>query len=220
MALALRRGIQFNMLKPGFYGRTRSILNPVTIVLSALVLAGESRAASTNVNFANYYFSPTSVTVKAGDTVNWTWTPKSGGYGGYGGGGETESYHTITGTGSEPFCGNDYGVTACSVTFLSPGSYRYVCLTHSNLNMTGLVVVVSSVATPAMLTNAYFGANGAFQFNVNGVSSATSVIESSTNLSSPTNWVAIATNSTGSNSILFSDTPNGSPFRFYRVLQH
>ena len=100
-------------------------------VLSAglLLPVGWVRAATTNVLYGDFFFSPAVVTVNVGDTINWT--PA---------GSDT---HTLLGTGSDPICG---GVNLpCSYTFNTAGSFPYECTIpgHAELGMTGLVIVVN-----------------------------------------------------------------------------
>jgi len=122
-----------------------------TLSGAVLLLAGGlpvfTFAATQTVTFGNYYYYPITLTVKVGDTVNFTET-----FGGT---------HTVTGQNRmEPFCGNG-AVTSCSVTFNAPGTYPFECLYHASLyNMTGVVFVVMAANVPpsVSITNP---ANGA-----------------------------------------------------------
>src|SRR5437660_5853607 len=122
------------------------LLSSVIFALSCAV-PFNGVAATRTVNFGNYSFSPKSLTVNVGDTVNFTET-----FGGF---------HTVTGgSPSEPFCGSGT-VTSCSVTFNTTGTFPYVCAYHASFyNMTGVVFVVSTANVPpsVSITNP---ANGA-----------------------------------------------------------
>jgi plastocyanin len=118
-----------------------------TVLLLAGGLPVVTFAATQTVTFGNFYYYPISLTVKVGDTVNFTET-----FGGT---------HTITGQNrAEPFCGNG-AVTNCSVTFNTPGTYPFECLYHASLySMTGVVFVVTAANVPptVSITNPTNGA--------------------------------------------------------------
>src|SRR2546425_6538148 len=95
-------------------------------------------AATTNVTFGNFSFNPKNVTIHVGDTVVWTNT----------GGG-----HTVTGDGSDPFCGTDFIPTSCSHTFNSAGTFSYHCIPHQfSFNMVGTVIVQPAANTAPSVT--------------------------------------------------------------------
>ena len=180
------------------------------VVLFTLGLAASTvRAATTNVSFGSFFFNPKVVTIKAGDTVAWTL-----------GSGQTAS-HTVTGTGSDSICGPGNAGSGCQHTFTTAGMFPYICTTtgHAGLGMTGLVQVVSSPVSPALLTNAARLPDGEFQFTVVSTANRTNIVQASTNLFT-TNWISIGTVVPGSKNFVFTDT-NSTVFglRFYRVLQ-
>ena len=118
--------------------KKRCYLQAATGVLTAcsLFLAGSVRAATTNVTYGDYFFSPEVVTIHVGDTVNWL--PVG------------SDLHTLLGTGSDPICG---GVNLpCSYTFNAPGNFPYECTLHfySPLNMTGMVTVLNLPPPPVI----------------------------------------------------------------------
>jgi len=98
----------------------------------AFAVAVSASGATNFVAVQGFSFSPKSLTVAVGDTVVFT-----GG----------NNFHTVTGTGAEPFCGQGF-FTTCSVTFSTVGSFPYICIPHAVANnMTGVVQVVDVSAT-------------------------------------------------------------------------
>src|SRR6266404_2257773 len=98
------------------------------LVAAAMVGAAEKIGAATNhVAFGNFSFNPKSLTINVGDTVVWS---NQGGS------------HSVTGTGSDPICGNSIGIATCTHTFATAGTFPYVCIPHQGIGMTGVVVVV------------------------------------------------------------------------------
>ena len=82
---------------------TRCHCYAAAVVLAACILfpANSASAATTNVTYGDFFFSPVVVTIHVGDTVNWT--PAG------------SDRHTLLGTGSDPMCG---GVNLpCNHTF-------------------------------------------------------------------------------------------------------
>jgi plastocyanin len=91
------------------------------------------------VTLVNSSFSPSSITVTAGATVNWKWDDCSGGDG-YGGGGATCVTHQIAfddGSGISS-ASQDQGTFAR--TFSTKGTYKYHCTIHGAA-MSGQVTV-------------------------------------------------------------------------------
>jgi len=183
---------------------------PITGCSAALFCAGalvSAPAATTNVSYGLFFFSPRIVQIKAGDTVSWV-----GGTG-----------HTLLGTGSDPICGAN--PLPCSHTFNIPGTYPYKCTvgTHAAQGMTGTVVVASVPVpppAPALLTNLTRLTNGQFRFTVITTANQTNIVQASTDVAKPTNWVSIFTNRPTSNSFVFTDTNNaGLRLRIYRVVE-
>jgi plastocyanin len=95
-------------------------------------------------------FAPARVVVHAGDTVKWQNTSKL--------------VHTVTAdahrapegtkvvlpSGAAPFdSGNIKPGGSYHHTFTVPGTYKYICIPHAELGMTGEVIVQSRPATPA-----------------------------------------------------------------------
>jgi len=87
--------------------------------------------ATTDVNVGNNFFSPSAVTISAGEAVRWTWVATGA------------TPHSVESTGSPSFpssttltgSGSTY-----SVTFNTPGVYTYDCVVHGAA-MSGTVTV-------------------------------------------------------------------------------
>ncbi|MFL6541683.1 MAG: plastocyanin/azurin family copper-binding protein [Chthoniobacterales bacterium] len=116
--------------------------------LAALFVAAHLRAATVAVTLEedpNYYyvtvaFSPSSVTINVGDTVQWQWN---------------SGPHSVTsGTPDHPSGLFDSGIQnsghSFSHTFTDPGQVPYYCMVHGSM-MTGVVKVVAPSVTPALL---------------------------------------------------------------------
>lgn len=164
-----------------------------------------ARAATTNVSYGSYYFSPNVVQINVGDTVTWT-----NGLGA----------HTVQGTGSDPICSGAY--LPCSHTFNTPGTYPYECILpyHAYYGMTGTIIVVAPPPVPALVTNAMRLTDGQFRFTVMSSANRTNIVEASIDLSNPTNWIPLSVMVPSTNYFIFTDTNAGSvPLRFYRVVQ-
>ncbi|MDB6110495.1 MAG: Repeat family protein [Pedosphaera sp.] len=105
-------------------------------------------------------FSPSSITINAGDTVVWTNNNVSG-----------AGSHTITGnTAPDMFCGSGTIPVGCSHTFSGSGVFAYHCIPHAGFGMTGLVTVVSA---PPSVSLAGPGAGSVFAAPANVKLSAT-----------------------------------------------
>lgn len=112
-----------------------------------LVLVGAPAGASVDasVQIANLRFSPSSVTIQAGETVTWSHADGS-------------TPHSVTGSGfnSSPGCTTTnldacmHGGDSYSHTFSSAGTFPYVCNVHSN--MTGTIVVEAPPPPPPTTT--------------------------------------------------------------------
>jgi plastocyanin len=114
--------------------KRRVFLLPLAIV-ALLVLAASCGPASSpppapgpnEVNIYNYAFSPSTLTVAAGTTVTW------------------KNYDSVAHTvesvsGAPSFLSGDLADGATySVTFSTPGTYKYICSIH--ITMSGTVVV-------------------------------------------------------------------------------
>jgi len=94
-----------------------------------------------------FQFVPDTITIRAGDTVRWTWE---------------SDFHSVTSgtscTADGQFCSpdnmnceagilNDTGFVY-EYTFTQPGTYQYFCALHCFAAMTGVVTVVPAVRPP------------------------------------------------------------------------
>ncbi|MFO1498929.1 MAG: TIGR03118 family protein [Verrucomicrobiota bacterium] len=127
---------------PLFRGRSSRTARLGFALLVSGVACGPSavRALTTNVVFNNFAYTPPVVTIQPGDTVLWT---NEGGS------------HTVTGDGTDPFCGGQEVATSCATTFTNIGTFPYHCVFHRSFGMTGTVIVVSATVTnpPPTSTN-------------------------------------------------------------------
>jgi plastocyanin len=116
----------------------RARAGSVSVVSCALLLVVEVAAAATKTVQVGpdgaLVFSPSAVTVNAGDTVEWKWG--------------TGMHSTTRLQGPETW---DSGVVSApntfSHTFMRPGTYPYFCSVHQALGMTGTVTVRSAAVT-------------------------------------------------------------------------
>jgi plastocyanin len=186
----------------------RSLLK-LRLVAGSWLIAGMPAAfAATNfVSFGSFFFNPSTVNIKAGDTVVWSGS----------------GTHTVTGTGADTICGSGSVGSGCSHTFNTPGNFPYVCVVpgHIASGMTGLVVVAAAPppATPARLTNMTLLPNGLARFDVFSTAQRTNLVQASTNLAS-SNWTTISTVVPATTNFIVTDS-NAPAFqlRFYRVVQ-
>jgi plastocyanin len=83
----------------------------------------------TEVTISNFAFSAPTVTIARGQTVRWRNT--------------TGSFHTVTPDGHEAFAERQANAPgqAFETRFDTPGRYRYYCVPHRALGMTGEIVV-------------------------------------------------------------------------------
>lgn len=88
------------------------------------------------ITFQDFRFDPDDLTIQIGETVVFT---NRGGM------------HTVTGTGLDPFCGNDM-VSSCVHTFIQAGVFGYRCENHSQ--MTGSITVIDSNVRPTVVITA------------------------------------------------------------------
>ena len=122
--------------------KTNLIRSGVGLLLacaSMLSLSQSVFGATHNVTLSGFAFSPSSLNIKAGDTV--VFTTASGA-------------HTTTGTGPEAFCGSQTlssaGTKSCSVTFASPGTFTFQCNFHFSLGMKGTITVAPANVPPTV----------------------------------------------------------------------
>ena len=115
------------------------------------VFVDTSQGANFTVNTVEYTFSPSSLTIKVGDTVTWS---------------GLNNEHNVTGSAAQDlgqFCGSSLQSvgteTSCSHTFTTAGTFPYECTIHASFGMTGSLTVVAAVPTPMVsITNPASGA--------------------------------------------------------------
>jgi plastocyanin len=125
--------------------RTSSQRLAIVVVIIALLLAFNSTAASAatvTVTVGNncFCFSPSSVTIHPGDTVQWTWS--------------STGHSSTSGTPGSPNGLWDSGILGqgamFSHTFNTIGSFLYYCTPHGACcNMVGTVIVANAAPTPS-----------------------------------------------------------------------
>ncbi|MDB6026545.1 MAG: large protein [Verrucomicrobiales bacterium] len=139
---------------------------PFRLLLLLLVVTGSltpqrSFAVTNIVVMANFSYTPKNLTNHVGDTVIFT---NSGGT------------HTVSGTGSDPFCGTSTTIaTSCTRTFNTVGTFAYQCNTpnHASSGMTGTVTVLAAANTAPTVSitsptnNAVFAQNASIAINAN-----------------------------------------------------
>lgn len=97
----------------------------------ALTIAGPTSGANADVTIKGFAFTPATITVAAGGSVTWT--------------NEDSAGHTATAEDGSFGTGLIMPTASASVTFTTPGTFRYYCSPHRS--MLGTVVVVP--AAPA-----------------------------------------------------------------------
>jgi plastocyanin len=96
-------------------------------------------AATTNVNVGDNFYSPANVTIKTGDTVNWTWVGTR--------------FHDVRANDDSWSSGDRKNSGTFSRVFSAVGTFPYYCTVHStptNVNQNGTIVVQSSAAAPTV----------------------------------------------------------------------
>src|SRR5262249_32771558 len=124
-------------MNPGSMSFRRAIL----LAAAAFALAASAGATTFTVTVApsgNLTFSPSSLAINVGDTVNWVWG--------------SSGHSTTTGTPCNADGRWDSGVQnspfSLSVTFSSAGTFPYFCVPHCFSGMTGQIIVQGPTDTP------------------------------------------------------------------------
>jgi plastocyanin len=93
--------------------------------IPASALGGAHAAASHSVSLSSFSFHPSTLTIRRGDSVTWSWhIPKS--------------EHNVTFHSTHSRTGSSGSLT---VRFPHAGSFSYICTVHVNKGMKGKVVV-------------------------------------------------------------------------------
>ena len=175
----------------------RQLTKPWCIAVMIVLGATLTRAATTNVVVSGLTFSPSSVTIRVGDTVTWT---------------GLASFHTVTpDTGvTEPFCGNTVQ-NSCTVTFNNVGTFGYHCIPHQGFGMVGQVIVAAAPGVPPSVSitnppnNTLLPAPATFAVGVSATDSDGTVA----NVRLMTNGVFAATNAVAPFGFTLSNLPPG-----------
>src|SRR6185503_15258778 len=101
------------------------------LVLGASIALASSGAATKGVNIVNFAYSPTPITINAGDSITWT--------------NSDQAVHSAKGTAFDT--GFIQTGTSKTLVFANAGTFDYICGVHG-ASMSGRVVVVAA-ATPA-----------------------------------------------------------------------
>lgn len=112
------------------------------IGMVAVLLIGFSgsvgNSATFEVQVVDFQFVPATVTIQAGDTVNWVW--------------QANGHSTTSGTNCTSNGLWDSGIQNApfefSFTFDNPGTYPYFCIPHCTIGMVGTVVVSEQPPPP------------------------------------------------------------------------
>jgi plastocyanin len=107
-------------------------------LLLFIVLASTAAAASGSVEISNFAFSPPSVTINAGEKVTWTNQDRA-----------AHSAVFANGGPQTPVLSNGQ---SASLTFLTSGTFNYVCGIHG-AGMSGAVTVLSAARTELPTTS-------------------------------------------------------------------
>ena len=99
----------------------------IGLAVAGLLASPAAAGRTVSVSIEDLEYSRTTVRIKAGDRVRWTWN-------------DGTTPHDVTSRGRPRFRSSQTKESGThTVTFERPGTYRYVCTIH--LNMRGRVVV-------------------------------------------------------------------------------
>ena len=153
-----------------------------SLVLALLATAPVGAfGATTNVGVVGFSFDPKVISIQAGDTVIWT--------------GLGLTHSVASDTPPETLCGfTPVPGGNCTNTFNSPGTYRYHCINHLTLSMTGVVNVAAVALPPSVaITNPVAGSVFAAPASVQISATAASPSGSVTNVQFFSNGVSLGT---------------------------
>jgi hypothetical protein len=109
-------------------------------------------------------------------------------------------------------------LTLVSVSPTNAGDY-FVVANASGGSSTSAVATLTVSFIPPGITGVAFSLDGGFTLNLTGTPGYTYVLEGTTNLFSPVNWLPVATNTLGTNGVWqFADvSATNFPLQFYRL---
>jgi plastocyanin len=109
-----------------------------TMATALILCPTAARGAMVTVDVADFQFTPGSVTIHPGDTVQWTWS--------------NNGHTTTSGSQCSPNGIWNSGIlgrgATFSHTFNTAGSFPYFCMPHCAFGMTGTVTVTNPTPTP------------------------------------------------------------------------
>jgi len=162
-----------------------------------LLVGGHAVAATKSVSAFSFGFSPPSVTISVGDSVNWTGLGFS---------------HNVQ-TDTDPFCGSvPVAGGTCTIQFNQAGTFSYFCAPHRGLGMVGTVIVqaTANTAPSVTLTNPVNGAVFAAPANVAIQANASDTDGSVTNVQFFANTTLVGADAATPYSIVASNLAAGS----------
>jgi plastocyanin len=175
----------------------RTFIKLTCFVLLGHDFAGSSLAATRSVTAFSFGFTPSSVTINVGDSVNWTGLGFS---------------HNVQ-TDTDPFCG-DVPVAGgtCTIQFNQAGTFDYYCAPHKLAGMVGTVIVQAAANTPpsVTITNPVNGAVFAAPANVTVQANALDTDGSVTNVQFFAGDTLVGADTIAPYSIVASDLAAGS----------
>ena len=131
-----------NKTQPRIFHRLPGALTATALATLLVFLAPIGRAATVTVRVGGDapVFSPSTITIQPGDTVNWVWFSVG------------INHSVVSGVGGNPDGLFDSGIHkdpfTFSFTFPTPGTFRYYCGPHLSMGMVGTVTVAEATPTP------------------------------------------------------------------------
>lgn len=115
----------------------RLLLAALLATMGAVFVAPPAQAASQAVMMENYSYSPSTLTVRVGDTVTWT--------------NHDQAPHDVTTTSAPVAIKSPLLSTgqSFSYTFTTPGTYSYYCSIHPDMRAQVIVQPAPAAAAPA-----------------------------------------------------------------------
>jgi plastocyanin len=126
----------------------------VVVAAAAFLLSctGLTKAATIDIHLKNNFFTPSDVSIVAGDTVQWIWD---------------EGVHTTTSSDGLWDSGILSSGSTFTYTFNNPGDFAYTCTLHFNCcNMAGTVHVSQAPVAAQLVVSAPSGVTAGSPFDV------------------------------------------------------
>jgi plastocyanin len=179
-----------------------AFFSPLAILL---ILGLSTQAATYYVTVDDVRFSPSTLTIEAGDTVVWENTD------------DFDFPHTTTSTLGvlDPDYWNGYLLglgDTFSKTFNNPGTFDYIDQAGSGAGR----IIVNPAAEPVIILSSPQKTDGQFVFEASGLTPGnTNVLLASTDLIT---WTAVHTNTATGDTMAFTNTATAA-HEFYRVVE-